>query len=388
MSERKDSKELGKILNGSQTEKSPLSDLKNTAEKIRTVSMQFDLSEDEVISRQASLMRKIEKQEKLVTKSENLRLYRQTILKRQRRFAMAWVFIAISLLSLGGVGTVYASADALPGEVLYPVKIASEDIQLFFSDDEGDVDLLLNFMDERIQEMEKLSEENNPQGIDLALEGYQNEMEQMTGLMTKMQAEDPVAGDALHAEVQSRLEEQAQRMLNVDEAAGDQLRIQEQIQDRTETQEQLKSGTDDSDADAEGISNGNGNQENTNADEQGSMQSEQQSQQQSNTQVSASLQAYELTEDGQFVLRFVVNGAQNGSVIVRVNGVEYACSGSQSSLVCQGPAPTDDTAQVEVLDGSNGTSLFSQWITVSRGNNSSSDNGNTGGQGGSSGKQH
>ena len=386
MGERTDSRELKKILNDSQTENSSLSDLKETAEKIKTTSMQFDLSEDEIASRQANLMRKIEKQEKLVTKSENLRLNRQTILKRQRRFAMAWVFIAISLLSLGGVGTVYASADALPGEVLYPVKIASEDIQLFFSDDEGDIDLLLNFMDERIQEMEKLSEEGNPQGMELALDGYQNEMEQMTGLMTKMQAEDPVAGDALHAEVQSRLEEQTQRMLHVDEAAGDQLQIQEQVQDRTETQDQLKSGV--GDPETEDSSTGNGNQGNTNVDEQGSMQGEPQSQQKSNTQLSASLQAYELTEDGQFVLRFVVNGAQNGSVIVRVNGVDYACSGSQSSLVCQGPAPSDGTAQVEVLNGSNGTSLFRQWITVSRGNDSSSGSGNSDGQGGSGGKQH
>ena len=386
MGERTDSRELKKILNDSQTENSSLSDLKETAEKIKTTSMQFDLSEDEIASRQANLMRKIEKQEKLVTKSENLRLNRQTILKRQRRFAMAWVFIAISLLSLGGVGTVYASADALPGEVLYPVKIASEDIQLFFSDDEGDIDLLLNFMDERIQEMEKLSGEGNPQGMELALDGYQNEMEQMTGLMTKMQAEDPVAGDALHAEVQSRLEEQTQRMLHVDEAAGDQLQIQEQVQDRTETQDQLKSGV--GDPETEDSSTGNGNQGNTNVDEQGSMQGEPQSQQKSNTQLSASLQAYELTEDGQFVLRFVVNGAQNGSVIVRVNGVDYACSGSQSSLVCQGPAPSDGTAQVEVLNGSNGTSLFRQWITVSRGNDSSSGSGNSDGQGGSGGKQH
>jgi len=386
MGERTDSRELKKILNDSQTENSSLSDLKETAEKIKTTSMQFDLSEDEIASRQANLMRKIEKQEKLVTKSENLRLNRQTILKRQRRFAMAWVFIAISLLSLGGVGTVYASVDALPGEVLYPVKIASEDIQLFFSDDEGDIDLLLNFMDERIQEMEKLSEEGNPQGMELALDGYQNEMEQMTGLMTKMQAEDPVAGDALHAEVQSRLEEQTQRMLHVDEAAGDQLQIQEQVQDRTETQDQLKSGV--GDPETEDSSTGNGNQGNTNVDEQGSMQGEPQSQQKSNTQLSASLQAYELTEDGQFVLRFVVNGAQNGSVIVRVNGVDYACSGSQSSLVCQGPAPSDGTAQVEVLNGSNGTSLFRQWITVSRGNDSSSGSGNSDGQGGSGGKQH
>ena len=70
---------------------------------------------------------------------------------------MSWVFIAITLFALaGGSGAVYASGDALPGDALYPVKIASEDVQLFFSDDEGDVDLLLKFMDKRVGEMDRL----------------------------------------------------------------------------------------------------------------------------------------------------------------------------------------------------------------------------------------
>ena len=384
MSERKDSKELEKTLNGSQIEDSVVSDLKETAEKIRAASMKYTIPENEILIRRAKLMRKIEKQERSVTKSKDLRFIEQTIIKRQRRFAMAWLFIAISILSLGGVGTVYASSDALPGDVLYPVKIASEDVQLFFSNDEGDVDLLLKFMDERIQEMEILKDENNLQGLELAQEGYQNEMEQMTKLMTKMQAEDPVAGDALQVEVRTRMEEQVQRMLNIDEASGEQLQIQQQIQDRTETQDQLKNGANDSGSDDPS----NGNQNGSTADGLKNEQGEQQSQQQSHTQFSASLQAYELTEDGQFLLRFAVNGAQSGAIVVKVNGVEYACSSSQSGLICQGPAPLDGLAQVEVIDGLNGSSLFNQWISISAGNSSSSGGGNSGGQGGSGGKQH
>jgi hypothetical protein len=330
-------------------------------------------------------MRQIKMHEKSVTFSKNLRFNQQTILKPQRRFAMVWIFIAITALSLGGIGTVSASNDALPGDLLYPVKIAAEDIQLLLNDDEGDVDLLLDFMDERLQEMDALKEEENLEGIDLALESYQNHMEQMTNLMTKLQPDDPVAGDALQAEIQSRLEEQAQRMININEEMGDQLQIRDQTQDRIETQEQLNTGTDE--LSSENIENGNGNQNDTGGEQDNGQQEKQQSQQTS-SQFSASLQAYNLTQDDQFTLRFVVNGAQSGEILVRVNGIEYACTNAQSALVCEGPAPTDETVRVEVIDPISGLTLFDQWISVPTENGSSTSNGSTNGQGGSGGKRH
>lgn len=384
MGERKDCKELEKIISGSQSPNNQLLELKNTAEKIKTTSMQYTISENKVKFKRETLMQQIKLHEESVTNSKNLRFNNKTNLNQQRRFAMAWIFIAVSLLSLGGVGTVYASNAALPGDVLYPVKIASEDIQLFFSDEEGDVGLLLDFMDERLQEIEIMKEDNNLEGIDLALESYQNQMEQMTNLMAKVKPDDPVAGNALQAEVQNRLEEQAQRMLNINEEIGDQLQIQEQNQERTETQDQLKSGNDD--LNTEEIENGN--QNSTGKEQDNGQQGEQKNQQQTSTQFSASLQAYELTQDGQFVLRFAVNGTQAGDVLVYVNGIEYACSSSQSSLICQGPVPTDENVQVKVIDSISGSSLFNQWVSISLENSSSTPNGNNNGQGGSGGKQH
>jgi hypothetical protein len=384
MGERKDCKELEKIISGSQSSNNQLLELKNTAEKIKTTSMQYTISENKVKFKRETLMQQIKLHEESVTNSKNLRFNNKTNLNQQRRFAMAWIFIAVSLLSLGGVGTVYASNAALPGDVLYPVKIASEDIQLFFSDEEGDVGLLLDFMDERLQEIEIMKEDNNLEGIDLALESYQNQMEQMTNLMAKVKPDDPVAGNALQAEVQNRLEEQAQRMLNINEETGDQLQIQEQNQERTETQDQLKSGNDD--LNTEEIENGN--QNGTGKEQDNGQQGEQKNQQQTSTQFSASLQAYELTQDGQFVLRFAVNGTQAGDVLVYVNGIEYACSSSQSSLICQGPVPTDENVQVKVIDSISGSSLFNQWVSISLENSSSTPNGNNNGQGGSGGKQH
>jgi len=384
MGERKDCKEFEKIISGSQSSNHQLVELKNTAEKIKTNSMQYTISENEVKFKWETLMQQIKLHEKSVTNSENLRFNNKTNLNQQRRFAMAWIFIAISVLSLGGVGTVYASNDALPGDVLYPIKIATEDIQLFLSDEEGDVDLLLDFMDERLEEMEIMKEDNNLEGIDLALESYQNQMKQITNLMTKVKPDDPVAGDALQAEVQNRLEEQAQRMLNINEEKGEQLQIQEQTQEHIETQEQLKSGQDD--LSTEEIENGN--QNNTGSEQDNQQPEEQQSQQQTGMQFSVSLQSYQLTQEGQFIMHFSMNAAQSGEILVRVNGIEYACSSSQSSLVCQGQAPTDETVHIEVIDVNNGSSLLDQWILVSSNDSSSTNNDNGNGQGGSGGKQH
>ncbi len=386
MSERKESKKLEKIFSDSSTGEHELLELKNTAERITTAAMQYALSENAVTSRRIELMRRIKMHEKPVTFSQDLRFNQRTILKPKRRFAMAWVFIAITALSLGGIGTVSASNDALPGDLLYPVKIASEDIQLLFNDDKHDALLLLDFMDERLQEIETLTEDENIEGIDLALESYQNHMEQITNLMTKLQPDDPVAGNALQTEIQNRLEEQAQRMLNINEDMGEQLQIREQIQDRIETQEQLNSGTDELSTGK--IENGNGNQNDTNTEQDNGQQGEQQNQQQSQTQFSVSLQAYELTEDDQFVLHFAVNGAQSGEILVRVNGIEYACTNAQSTLICKGPALAEETVWIEVIDPINGSILFDQWISVPSENVSSTSNGGTNGQGGSGGKQH
>jgi len=360
-------------------------DLFRIAEEITSVSSQYkpDQTAKEVI--RFKLLQQMAKEN--VTSTREHRFNNQISEQPGRRFAMSWMFIAVTLLALaGGTGAVYASNDALPGDALYPVKIASEDVQLFFSDDENDVDLLLSFMDERLQEMDTLAEAGDEEALELALNTYQNQMEQLTSLMTRRQPDDPLAGDALEAQVQSRLEEQAQRMLNINEEAGDRLQIQLQTQDHTETQDQLqlKDGTGSQEVDdltsAEAIPSGN--------QQDGSQAGEPQNQNQA--PMSASLQTYNLSADGRLSLRFVINGQPSGNIYVRVNGVSYACSSSNGSVTCEGPVPVDEDALIEVIDAGSGTLLYSQWISVPVTQGSDSSNGSGGGQGegGSGGKQH
>ena len=83
---------------------------------------------------------------------------------RRHRFVLGdqsrWAFAmaATLLIFLSSAGMVYASSDAVPGDVLYPVKTATEQGQLFITYDEKARDgLYLRFAWRRLQELEALS---------------------------------------------------------------------------------------------------------------------------------------------------------------------------------------------------------------------------------------
>jgi hypothetical protein len=75
-----------------------------------------------------------------------------------KRPAGILVLVSIVLAVLIGGGRVAsASGRALPGDVLYPVKVAAEDVRLSFADDEAAFHLYLEFSGTRVHEMERLA---------------------------------------------------------------------------------------------------------------------------------------------------------------------------------------------------------------------------------------
>ena len=69
--------------------------------------------------------------------------------------------LLLVVMIISGVGTVAASAQALPGDFLYPVKRAQENVQLTFSPDEASqAGLYLEFASRRIDEA--LQNRNGP----------------------------------------------------------------------------------------------------------------------------------------------------------------------------------------------------------------------------------
>lgn len=93
-----------------------------------------------------------------------------------RRFIMPWIVILALVASLVSGGTVYASGDALPGDALYPVKLAVEDAQLLLSGDGGDVALYIEFLQTRMDEIQALIEAGREDELPLAMEPFSKQI--------------------------------------------------------------------------------------------------------------------------------------------------------------------------------------------------------------------
>jgi hypothetical protein len=88
------------------------------------------------------------------------------------RVAVSVVAVVMVVSMLAG-GTVYAAQDSLPGQLLYPVKIGTEDSRLLIAgDNSAKAKLNLQFANTRLVEMSKLAT-NNEEKAELAVKGYQ-----------------------------------------------------------------------------------------------------------------------------------------------------------------------------------------------------------------------
>lgn len=164
-----------------------------------------------------------------VTFGERIRLLWQTRKsKLTRRFAMSWILIGTMLASLVGGGAAYASSEALPGEVLYPAKIAIEDLRLILADDQSDVELYMQFAEERLDEIAALVEAGNYDKIPVAAAGYEQRMDGLAQLGAESGPLGETFGETVAIQLQDRLQTHTQVLTQ----------LQNQL--RTATQSQAK----------------------------------------------------------------------------------------------------------------------------------------------------
>ena len=79
------------------------------------------------------------------------------------------------VLFASALGVAGASASALPGDLLYNVKVGVEDIRLSFSQDPlKDAELLILFADKRLEEVSELLEASRNDDVPIALAGYED----------------------------------------------------------------------------------------------------------------------------------------------------------------------------------------------------------------------
>lgn len=96
----------------------------------------------------------------------------------RRRWSTVIAGVVIAAMLFGsGIGLKQASASALPGDTLYPVKRAGEEIQLALSfTANGDIALLYEFADYRLEEAQTLAEEGRFDDLGIALDGFEDAM--------------------------------------------------------------------------------------------------------------------------------------------------------------------------------------------------------------------
>ena len=101
--------------------------------------------------------------------------------------------LLIFFISSASIGAAFASQDALPGELLYPVKIAAEKIELAVTKDEiKKTELHLEFAGKRLDEVEQLIEsDKDGTQIDNALSSYQKELNESRKILEETGAQKP-----------------------------------------------------------------------------------------------------------------------------------------------------------------------------------------------------
>jgi hypothetical protein len=129
--------------------------------------------------------------------------------KARRRLRLLWssrpAFAIASLamvliLMLSGIGVTTASAQSLPGDTLYGVKRGIEEIRLAFTwTVAGDIDLLAEFTQERLDELEQLSTSQRSSDFEMALEGYTDLLSRLLEIAENEDLqEDPETLEKIH----------------------------------------------------------------------------------------------------------------------------------------------------------------------------------------------
>lgn len=144
-----------------------------------------------------------------------------------RRFALpvAAAVTVLLVLSMLGVGAVYASAQSLPGDSLYRVKLAGERVRLALSLSESrEAKLHLRFASERLKEAAALVERNRGEDIEPLMREYAEEVEAASGGFQRHRTGGRDV-TSLSRVLQHQLAQQERRLSRVRQTASEEARL-------------------------------------------------------------------------------------------------------------------------------------------------------------------
>lgn len=136
------------------------------------------------------------------------------------------IVASVLLVGLGGYYLVKEADAAEPGDLLYPVDLASESVQRFFTFDEvASAELEEDILDERIDELNNLASEETIDE-DLVLEATENVKEQQLRTQDRLETED--------GELNGELEQARERY---EQQVEEHLAVMEQVQEKAQGEE-------------------------------------------------------------------------------------------------------------------------------------------------------
>lgn len=121
------------------------------------------------------------------------------------RPATALVLIVVLLGALLGVGTVQASGQALPGDLLYPVKTTLEDVQITFSGPERATQLRLEFLKVRESEIQQLVTLGRFDQVTSAVNQFEAQAGEVSSSLEILAKTDPASALSLSSEYKNVL---------------------------------------------------------------------------------------------------------------------------------------------------------------------------------------
>lgn len=130
-----------------------------------------------------------------------------------------------------GTGAVYASDDAVPGQLLFGVDLATESVvRTFTTDPVAKAELELEVMEERVNELLVLSDDNSSTNISTAIDAI---TEQQTRIETSLQTMTK-----LRTENKLQSEEQLKVMEKLKTMSQAQVSVMNQVQDKLDAKGQ------------------------------------------------------------------------------------------------------------------------------------------------------
>jgi len=113
--------------------------------------------------------------------------------------------LAVLLVVLLGSGVMYASAQAMPGDFLYPVKIFIEDARSIISGDDKEADLQIDLSKQRIKEVDRLIDDHKFENIPDVVERYVRHMDKISTAIDSQSSDQEVATDEKSEVISSEL---------------------------------------------------------------------------------------------------------------------------------------------------------------------------------------